>query len=200
VATLAIGLGGCGVPTSGSPRAISLSNLPVAPASTTTVPNSDDVRVTIVLLSASTSAPTPVYRFVALKDDNLRTLLSALVSGPSAGETELGLTTAIPSTIQLFNVIPNPPGTPGVAPSNPVIVNLSTGFLAINGPPVVLAVEQIVFTVGCDLTPTTRVLFEVDGDPIDVPIAAGTSVSAPVTSVDYLATGETLNCTVSVGG
>ena len=197
---LAVVLGGCGVPTSGRPHAISKSNLPAAPAPpTTTTPNSDDVEVTIVLLNAVTNAPAPVHRFVALKADNLRTVLSDLLSGPQPGETLQGLTSAIPPTTALIGVSPNPLGTPGVVPSEPVIVNLSSDFTEINGPDVVLAVEQLVFTVACDLTPSVRVLFEVEGAPQDVPIATGTSISQPVTSADYLSAGATLDCAVSLG-
>jgi spore germination protein GerM len=196
----AIGISGCGVPTSGSPHAISKSELPAAPppATTTTTPNSDDVEVTIVLLNAVTSAPIPVHRFVALRDDSLRTILSDLLSGPQPGETLQGLTSAIPTTTQLINLSSNPLGTPGVAPSAPVTVDLSTDFIEINGPDVVLAVEQVVFTIGCDLTPSTRVLFEVEGVPQDVPIASGTSVSRPVSTADYLPAGTALNCAVSL--
>ena len=199
---LAVGLCGCGVPTSGPAHAISKTHLPAppAPVTTTTPPNSDDVEVTIVLLDAVSDTPAPVHRFVALKDDNLRTVLSDLLSGPQPGETLQGLTSAIPATTVLIGVSPNPLGTPGVAPSAPVIVNLSSDFIEVNGPDVVLAVEQVVFTVACDLTPSARILFEVEGAPRDVPIANGTSISQPVTSADYLAAGTTLDCAVALGG
>jgi hypothetical protein len=200
LAVLAIALAACGVPTSGAPRAIGKSALPIPPPSTTTTAPIDGVQVTIVLLSAATSAPTPVHRVVALKDDNLRSVLSDLLSGPQPGETLQGLTTAIPTSTQLFGVDPNPLGTPGKTPSTPIVINLSTDFLEINGPNVVLAIEQVVFTVACDLSATARVSFEVDGDPQDVPIAIGTSVSRPVTAADYLATGTGLDCNVSVNG
>ena len=55
-------------------------------------------------VNAVTSAPTPVPRAVALKDDSLRTILSDLLSGPQPGETLQGLTSAIPTTTQLINL------------------------------------------------------------------------------------------------
>ena len=184
---LAIALAACGVPTSDSPRALSQSDLPVPPAAatTTTAPPADEVAVTIVLLDSATNAPTPVLRYAPQQSDRLQTVLNDLLLGPAPGSETLHLTSAIPSSTRLIGVSPNPLGTPGVAPSGPVTVNLSADFIEINGPSQVLAVEQVVFTVACDLTPTTRVLFEVDGVPQDVPIANGTSVNRPVAAADY---------------
>ena len=188
---LALALAACGVPVSGSPRAISKSDLPAAPAAatTTTAPPADEVAVIIVLLDSATNAPSPVLRYAPQQSDRLQTVLTDLLLGPAPGSETLHLTSAIPSSTRLIGVSPNPLGTPGIAPSGPVTVNLSADFIAINGPSQVLAVEQVVFTVACDLTPvappTTRVFFEVDGVAQDVPIANGTSVSRPVTAADY---------------
>ena len=188
---LAVALCGCGVPTSGAPRAISKNQVPTPPASapTTTTPPADDIAVTIVLLDSTTNGYHPVTRYAPQELDRLASVLTDLLVGPQPGEVLHGLTTAIPATTKLIGVSPNPAGTPGVVPSEPVTVNLSADFLEINGLSQVLAVEQVVFTVACDLTPvappTTRVFFEVDGVAQDVPIANGTSVSRPVTAADY---------------
>lgn len=188
---LALALAACGAPISGSPRAISRADLPAppAPATTTTTPPTDYVALTIVLLDSATNAPTPVLRYAPQQSDRLATVLADLLAGPTPGIETLHLYSAIPPSTRLIGVSPNPLGTPGVAPTGPVTVNLSTDFVQINGLSQVLAVEQVVFTVACDLTPTapasTRVSFEVDGAPKDVPVANGTSVSRPVTTADY---------------
>jgi spore germination protein GerM len=194
---LAVALCACGVPTSGAPRAISKNQVPTPPAAvaTTTTPPADDIAVTIVLLDSTTNDYRPVSRYAPQELDRLATVLSDLLVGPQPGEVLHGLTTAIPPTTKLIGVSPNPAGTPGVVPSAPVTVNLSADFLEINGLSQVLAVEQVVFTVDCDLSSTTRVAFEVAGSTTPVPIANGTSVIRPVTSADYLPTGGTLDCT-----
>ena len=193
---LAVALCGCGVPTSGAPRAISKNQVPTPPASapTTTTPPADDIAVTIVLLDSTTNGYHPVIRYAPQELDRLASVLTDLLVGPQPGEVLHGLTTAIPATTKLIGVSPNPAGTPGVVPSEPVTVNLSADFLEINGLSQVLAVEQVVFTVDCDLSATTRVVFEVAGNVTPVPIANGTSVSRPVTAADYLPAGGTLDC------
>jgi spore germination protein GerM len=182
---LALTLCACGVPITGA-RAISKSQVPSAPppVPTTTQPPSDYTQVTIVLLTAANNVPHPVIRYTPQESDRLFTVLSDLLAGPSAGETLDGLTTAIPDATKLIGVSPNPLA-PAIVPSGPVTVNLSADFLDITGLDQVLAVEQVVFTVGCSLTPTTRVVFEVQGVPQDVPIGNGTSVSRAVDSSDY---------------
>jgi hypothetical protein len=195
---LAILLCACGVPTSGA-RAIKVQvPAPPAPASTTTPQQtSDEIPVTIVLLSGTN--PHPVTRYSPQQLDRLATVVSDLLIGPQPGDLLSGLTTAIPSTTKLIGVSPNPSGTPGefVPASNAVTVNLSSDFLETNGPSQVFAVEQVVFTIACDLTTSvaTRVAFEIEGVPQDVPIANGTSVTRPVSASDYLPAGATLSCT-----
>lgn len=175
----------CGVPTSGA-RTISKSQVPSAPTPvpTTTPPPLDYTPVTIVLLNGANNVPHPATRYTPQESDRLFTVLSDLLKGPSAVETLDGLTTAIPDATTLIGVSPNP-SAPAIVPSSPVTVNLSADFLDITGLDQVLAVEQVVFTVGCALTPTTRVIFEVQGVPQDVPIGNGTSVSRAVDSTDY---------------
>ena len=194
--SLALALCACGVPISGSPRAISKSKVPRPPAAgTTTTAPADYVSVTIMLLHAGTNAPAPVLRFTPQQSDRLQTALTDLMQGPESGELLDGKTTAIPPSTRLIGVSPNPVVTPGVSPGSPVIVNLSSEFATINGLDQVLAVEQVVFTVSCDLTQTTRVLFEVEGFAQSVPILNGGLVNRAVTAADYEPTGETLDCT-----
>jgi hypothetical protein len=194
---LALVLCGCGVPTSGA-RAIKVQvpTPPTAVSTTAPLQPSDEIQVTIVLLSGT--VPHPVTRYSPQQLDRLATVLSDLLIGPQPGDIQSGLSTAIPSATKLIGVSPNPSGTPGefVPTSNAVTVNLSSDFLETIGPSQVLAVEQVVFTIACDLTTSvaTRVAFEVEGVPQDVPIANGTSVAGPVSASDYLPPGATLSC------
>jgi spore germination protein GerM len=193
---VALTLCACGVPTSGA-RAIAKSQVPSAPppVPTTTQPPRDFTQLTIVLLNAANNVAHPVIRYTPQESDRLSTVLSDLLAGPSPGETLDGLTTAIPETTRLIGVSPNPLA-PAIVPSGPVTVNLSADFLDITGLDQVLAVEQVVFTIGCVLTPTTRVVFEVQGVPQDVPIGTGQAVSRAVDSSDY----GTLSCAVTSVG
>ena len=197
VATLALTsvLAACGVSTSGSPRAISRSLVPSSPppAVTTTVP-SDDIQVTIVLLNAASNSTVPVARYVPQQLDNLHTVVSDLLLGPAEGDVVHGLFSAIPAGTKLIGISPDPAGTPGLEPSMPVTVNLTLDFSDVSGLSQVLAIEQVVFTVECDLTSTTRVLFEIEGVPQDVPVLGGGLVDRAVSATDYLAPGATLDC------
>jgi hypothetical protein len=84
-------------------------------------------------------------------------------------------------------VSPNP-ASGAVSPANPVVVNLSSDFLDAVGINQVLAAEQVVLTVACYLGPpyATRVLFEVEGNPLSVPVGNGSTVVRPVTASDYV--------------
>ena len=181
---VALTLCACGVPTSGA-RAIAKSEVPsVPPPVPTTTQPPDFTQLTIVLLNGANNVPHPAIRYTPQGSDRLSTVLSDLLAGPSPPETLAGLTTAIPETTRLIGVSPNPLAS-AIVPSGPVTVNLSADFLDITGLDQVLAVEQVVFTVGCSLTPTTRVVFEVQGVPQDVPIGTGQAVSRAVDSTDY---------------
>jgi Sporulation and spore germination len=180
---LALALGACGVPISGSPRAISRNQVPTPPPpSTTTTAGADEIPVTIVLVNATTSLAAVATRYAPQQSDHLSTALSDLLAWTPTGN-EQGLTSAIPAATRLVGVSPN--ANLGETPTTVVTVNLSLDFLAINGLSQVLAVEQVVFTVACALVPTTRVLFEVDGVAQPVPIGSGISVSRPVSATDY---------------
>jgi spore germination protein GerM len=137
---------------------------------------------------------------VPQKSDDLATILTDLLDGPQPGELLKGLTTAIPSSTALVGVTPNPAGTPAVVPNVPVTINLSEEFLEVGGAEQVAAIEQMVFTVACDLAASVRVLFEVGGSLQAVPILGGGLFTGAVTASDYLATGTTLSCTNGPAG
>jgi len=186
-AGLALALAACGVPVSGSPRALSKADVPppVGNPSTTIAP-ADDVPLTIVLVSP-TGAPLPRSRYVPQQQDRLSAALADLLGGPDPQEIALGISSAIPGPTTLQRVAPNP-ASGAVPPANPVVVNLSADFLDAVGINQVLAAEQVVLTVACYLGPpyATRVLFEVEGNPLSVPIGNGSTVVRPVTASDYV--------------
>lgn len=186
-------LAGCGVPTGGAPRVIGRNQLPyglLSPASVTvptTAPVQNDVPVNVFLIDSS-DAPASVGREVPFPAV-LEKVLDALMAGPTQGETLRGYTTAIPPGTRVLSASVHD----GVA-----TVDLSAPFGQIVGVAQVQAVEQVVFTVAADTTVSTGVLFEVDGQPTQVPIGTGQQVSGPVYAWAYLPRHTTT--TVAGGG
>jgi hypothetical protein len=71
-----------------------------------------------------------------------------------------------------------------------VTVNFNTAFGQITGADAELAVAQVVATVVAQSKPTTSVLFEIDGQPISVPISSGAQVSGPVLLWQVIPSGQ----------
>lgn len=172
----------CGVPTTGSPRALGRSEVPqLAPTSTTTPPPSSDLPFTVVWLTSS-NTPAPTIRYAPEQANRLDNALGVLLGTPPAG-----FLTAIPVATRLNSVNPNPAITPTSEPSEPITVDLSNGFQETSGPDELLAIEQVVFTIACNLPqaiPHLSVSFEVGGNPLEVPVN-GSPVARPVTPADY---------------
>jgi spore germination protein GerM len=175
---------GCGVPTSGSPRTLGKTDVPLLPpTSTTTSTPSSYLPFTVVWLNGS-NAPSPQVLYAARQSDRLANALDTLLGGPASGSQFF---TSIPSDTRLIDVDPSPAAIPAAAPVGPVVVDLSNEFTESSGLDQVLAVEQIVFTLACNLTPSEKVSvsFEVGGSPLPVPVLSGSPVSRPVTPADY---------------
>ncbi len=171
---------GCGVPTGGSPKPIAAAQVPYGllrqtPTTTTPTQPESGALVDVFFLNASGTAAA-VQREVVVPAA-LRSVLDALLKGPTQGETLNGYTTAIPTGTRLLSVSADGPV---------VTVNLSAPFAQLSGTAQIQAVEQVVFTVVAETTPATGVLFEVLGRPIDVPVASGQEVPGPVYSWAYL--------------
>jgi len=182
---LALAAAGCAIPTQSSPSTMSASKVPFGllnphPPSTTTTTTQPKptsyVPVNVFLLDPS-GKPTPAVRYVAAPAP-LEAIIRAMLQGPSAPETALGITTAIPSDVALLSVVP--------PQNNIVTVNMNTAFGTITGNNTELAVAQIVSTVVSANGVNTGVLFEIDGQRTSVPIANGSQVSAPVYLLDFL--------------
>jgi hypothetical protein len=101
-----------------------------------------------------------------------------LLKGPSPAETAKGITTNIPSSVQLRDVS----ATNGVA-----TVDLSQDFelTTPDRPTFLLRLAQVVYTL-TELSPTVQsVRFEVEGQPVLVLVQDGTLVAEPVARGRY---------------
>jgi spore germination protein GerM len=170
---------GCALPTQGSPSAIPSSRVPFnlldphPPTTTTTQPKpSSYVGAKVYFLNAkANNALTPTDRLVSAPAQ-LPAIITALVSGPSSGESAAGLTTAIPSDVAVLSAAETSP--------NVVTVNFSTAFGQIAGTATEQAVAQVVTTVVNEIGLGTGVVFEINGTHTSVPIANGSQVAGPV--------------------
>jgi spore germination protein GerM len=174
---------GCAVPTQGSPSAIPASRVPFnllgphPPTTTTTQPKPssyDSVKV-FFLDTQANNALTPTDRLVNAPAQ-LPAIITALVSGPSSGDSAAGLTTAIPSDVVVLSA--------GETSQNVVTVNFNTAFAQITGTASQQAVAQVVTTVVNNTSLATGVVFEIDGTHTSVPVANGALVAGPVYLLD----------------
>jgi hypothetical protein len=178
VALAALTLSGCAIPTQSTPSAIPNSHVPGGllnhqlPTTTTTQPKAS-VPVKIYLLNPNHRL-VPVTRVVQIPAP-LKSVVASLLGGPSrTEESAKGITTAIPSNVQVLSATEskNPPL---------VTVNFNVAFGQITGSFTELAVAQVVFTVVTESEQLgTGVIFEIEGQTISVPVASGAQVSGPV--------------------
>ncbi|HUE07393.1 MAG TPA: GerMN domain-containing protein [Acidimicrobiales bacterium] len=170
---------GCAVPTQGSPSAIPSARVPFhlldphPPTTTTTQPKpSAYVGVKVYFLNTNANnALTPTDRLVSAPAQ-LPAIITALVTGPSSGDSAAGLITAIPSDVVVISA--------AATSQNVVTVNFSTAFGQITGTATEQAVAQVVTTVVDNTSPGTGVVFEINGTHTSVPIANGSLVAGPV--------------------
>jgi spore germination protein GerM len=171
-----LALAACGIPTQQQPSTISPSRVPLHLASpggatSTTQPNAkSEAQVTVYLLNPEGTLA-PVHRFVQVPAP-LDSIINAMLAGPTQNEENDGIYTAIPSNVQLLSAPP--------AQGSVVTLNFNEAFGEITGADTELAVAQVVATVVAASKPGTGVLFEIDGQPISVPISSGAQVSGPV--------------------
>jgi spore germination protein GerM len=163
-------LGACGVSAESEPHPMADAALPVdRPSSATTAPSGAGrvffIRVDRVV-EVTSFDPVEVSAEEAI-------LL--LLAGPSEVDVAAGIRSAIPDGTTLVDLsVQN-----GVA-----TIDLSEAFFSVSGQEQTLATAQVVLTV-TTVPEITRVRFEVDGEPIDVPRADGTLAPGSVTAADY---------------
>lgn len=177
---------GCGLPTDSGPQAIPRAHVPFRllspsppPTPTTTAPTSVLALVQVYLVGAN-QQPVAVGRYVPVRATLLSTL-DALMDGPTTVEATGGYTTAIPPGTRVLSAVQasTPSGTT-------VTVDFNESFGQVTGSAQVSAVEQVVFTVADQVGPDTGVVFEIRGNPIDVPTGNGVQVNGPVHALDFL--------------
>jgi spore germination protein GerM len=185
VVVLALGLAACGIPTAGTPTAINKKDVPFhllspsSPSTTgSTVPGAVTVQELIYLVSGATQTLAPATRDIAVPPTLNATVTEALVAllqGPTATESDSGLTTYLSSS--RTRVSARVSG--GIA-----TVDFTTNPIELVGATETLAVAQVVWTA-TEVSGVTGVLFEIDGQPTPVPTASGATVPGPVDRTFY---------------
>ena len=182
VVGLALAACACGIPTDSQATPIPAHQVPfhlLAPtirtSTTTTSPVVAYVGERIFLLTADQKL-LPVRRDVAVPA-SLEGVLDALLDGPTARESALGITTALPSTVRVLSV---------QVAGHVATLDLNPAFGAISSSAETQAVAQIVLTT--TIQPgISGVRFKIGGRQIAVPTASGVSTKGAVNALDYTA-------------
>ena len=184
---VAVGAAGCAIPTQSGPSSIASSRVPFhlldphPPTTTTTQPKpASYVPVKVFYLNANANNQlTPAVRYVSAPAP-LDSIITALLAGPSSGESAGGLTTAIPSDVTVLSASTTAP--------NVVTVNFNAAFGQITGTATEQAVAQVVATVATENGLGTGVIFQIEGQRTSVPITNGSQVAGPVYLLEFLGT------------
>ena len=184
---LAVVAGGCGVGAAGGARAIPSDQVPFhlltkEPPSTTTSTPPPGVPVTVFFEAGASQALTPAQRTVGVSN-TVRTVVHALLAGPTSVERLAGVRTAISTDVQLLRAKPERPT--GTGTTAVITLDFNQAFGAISGTQQVMAVAQIVYTVTAYMGTGYGVLFQIGGVATDVPTASGAQVTGPVKRTTY---------------
>ncbi|MGH9092537.1 MAG: GerMN domain-containing protein, partial [Acidimicrobiales bacterium] len=148
--------------------------------STTTTTAPADVPVTVYFVGATDQTLTTAQRTVPT-DNTLKTVLRALLGGPTTVEKSYGVRTVVSPDVHLVKAKPDrPTGGTGV-----VTLDFNQAFGEISGTQQVLAVAQVVYTTTAYMGSGYAVQFEIDGVATDVPTATGAQVAGPVKRTTY---------------
>ncbi|MGO8863502.1 MAG: GerMN domain-containing protein [Acidimicrobiales bacterium] len=181
VVVVGLAAAGCAIPTQRAPSAISPNVVPgglLNRTTTTTQPHGALVPVRVYFLG-STQQLVPVQRIVQVPAP-LTSIINAMLGGPTSGEVAQGIATAIPDNVALLSAMTR---------RNVVTVNFNSAFGEITGSNIEQAVAQVVATIAAQnglAGVKTGVLFEIEGFPINVPIASGEQVPGPVTLAQFI--------------
>ena len=166
---------GCAIPTQNVPSAIPSNRVPFGlldphlPTTTTTQQSSVPVKIYLLGPNRQLVAEPRVAPFPA----PLKSVVALLLQGPIRKEVADGIKTAIPDNVRVTSATVTK--TPEIA-----TVNFNQAFGQITSADTELAVAQVVYTVVSETSVTTGVVFEIDGQPIPVPVANGTQQTGPV--------------------
>jgi spore germination protein GerM len=176
---------GCGLSPDDEPHAIAAENLPPGlidpnPGTSTTLANSpgtSTVPVYFLVRVGDETRLVAVEREVA-DDRSPAARVGALLTQPTAEETDDGITTAIPADLILVD-------EPALDEEGRTLtVNLSRELNLLEGAELTRAVAQIVWTA-TELEEVQRVRFLVEGEPIPVPDDEGIEKRDAVGQADY---------------
>lgn len=183
VAALALaGSAACGVGTDEEPRAIDVENVPGSVADETTTPTARETE---------TSQVVDVW-FIRSAEDSVRleprqrnvpratprgVLEALLTQTPTEEERADGLTTSLPGSVALVS-------SPELRSNGVLVVDLTSGIFEIQGETLRNAFGQIVCTVTA-LDPVDEVVFEVDGEPRQVPDGESRQTEDPLRCASY---------------
>lgn len=181
VAACGLALAACGIPTQATANNVPVTpkvNAPAPGASTPVKPTrAGDVPLTVFFIWKGNSiVPTPRY---VKPPASVATAVDTLLAGPTTHELySEGITTALSPNIKLLHV-----SRVGAVET----IDFTTRFGSLSGTRETLGVAQVVFTVAEAVQPDIGVLFEINGIPIPVPIAAGVGGldGSPVHQSDY---------------
>ncbi len=175
----------CGIPTSGGPTAINKKDVPfqlLSPAgptvSSTTTPPAVAVPE-LIFLVAPTQTVAPVTRGVPVSttlSGTLTDVIEVLLEGPKGNESAEGLQTFLTGTKTRVSA----KVTAGIA-----TINFATNPIQVVGANQTLAIAQLVYTA-TQVAGVTGVVFQIGGEPIEVPTASGATVPGPVDRTSYL--------------
>jgi Sporulation and spore germination len=166
---------GCAIPTQSVPNAIPANRVPFGllnphlPPPTTTPPASVPVKIYLLgpnrrLVAESRLVDTPAP---------LKSVVFQLLQGPTQKEGRAGIKTAIPGNVRVLSATVT-------KLQDLATVNFNQAFGQIVASNTELAVAQVVFTVSAETSPTTGVLFQINGVPIPVPVGDGSQQTGPV--------------------
>jgi spore germination protein GerM len=180
-AVLALVTAGCGVPTGGEPTTIAPSDIPyglttpsAAPPATLAEPVADPSRVFLV---ASDDSLVPRARPVSgsTRTERLENLLGHLAAGPTAGERDEELSTALPPDVRL-TVTDVAKGT--------ATIDIGGAVDAPSGWATRRTVGQLVLTA-TSVPGIDAVRLTLAGDPVEAPLPDGELTTEPLTAEDY---------------
>lgn len=173
---------GCGVPTGGAPTTIPASDIPyglAAPSPTPTAAPSADPQLAparIFLVDGEDAlVAQPRDADGSSRLARLEHLLTALAEGPSAGERDAQLSTALPPEVRL-TVAELSGGTATIDIDGPA--EAPSGWASRR------AVAQIVLTA-TSVAGVDAVRLTLSGEPVEAPLPSGELTSAPLTAADY---------------
>ncbi len=183
VALVMVGLLGaaCGIPT-GGPTAIAKSDVPfhlLTPTTSTTTTVSPTVGVPETIYLATSQHLVAVSRDVAVPTTLASTLtevIGALLEGPTAEESALGLQSFLTGTKTQVSV---------TVSGNIATINFTANPVQVVAADQTLAIAQVVFTA-TEQPGIAGVSFQIAGTPTPVPMANGVLTPGPVSRFSYL--------------